>query len=242
MYPHDIRQELAKIPAPRALIGTPIHLRALMGSQHELPALANVLCATSPLDKALAENIENRYATTVREVFGCSEVGSMAVRRTAQTGLWTKFDDLMFVQDGAAHTEVSATHLPQVIKLEDRLEFVDSCHFRLLGRDSDQIKIAGKRGSLTQANDVLLKCSGVLDGVVLFPPQNRDIPRLVALVVLEEGVVISDVRSHCRQYLDSAFVPRPILAVDKLPREDNGKLVKVRLHAFYQSALANLKA
>lgn len=165
----------------------------------------------------------------------------MAVRRTAETELWSKFDGLMFVQDAAAKTTVSAAHLPQQIILEDRLELVDQSHFRLLGRDSDQIKVAGKRGSLTQANTVLLKFSGLSDGVVLFPPQSRGVPRLVALVVLNEGVTISDVRSHCRQYLDSAFVPRPILAVAKLPREDNGKLVKARLHAFYQSALANLK-
>ncbi len=239
MYPHDILSLLTVLPEPRALIGTPLHLRALSGTQKltqgSAPSLSNVLCATAPLDQALAREFESRFSTSLREVYGCSEVGSMSVRRTAQTDVWTKFSGLNFGQEDGGKTRVTADHLPASILLEDSLNMVNEDQFKLSGRASDQIKIAGKRGSLFEVNSVLMKFEGVQDGVVFFPPQDRPVPRLVALVCLRDGFSKDALREHFRKYLDSAFVPRPIYVVDALPREENGKLNKAKLQSFYKS-------
>ncbi|NNC99220.1 MAG: acyl-CoA synthetase, partial [Gammaproteobacteria bacterium] len=181
--------------------------------------------------------IEERFVTEVREIYGCSEVGSMAVRRTAKTDVWEKFDGLNFSADACGSVEVSADHLPQDVQLEDCLEMLDGQHFRLHGRATDQINIAGKRGSLHEVNRVLSTFPDLLDGVVFFPPQKRAVPRLVALVVFAENGDKRALREHFRKYLDAAFVPRPIIQVPKLPREDNGKLVKDKLLQFYESEL-----
>jgi acyl-coenzyme A synthetase/AMP-(fatty) acid ligase len=55
----------------------------------------------------------------------------------------------------------------------------------------------------------------------------------VAIVVLEEEANKQALKNHFRTYLDAAFVPRPILLVDALPREENGKLIKSKLLNFY---------
>lgn len=234
-YPHDIAAELNKLPAPRSLIATPVHLRALTSLSGAQAKLANVLCATAPLATELAQQIETLFETCLREVYGCSEVGSMAVRETANTDLWLRFEGLEFSPADNGLTKVSAAHLPDEIILEDQLVYMDAQHFKLRGRQTDQIKVAGKRASLQELNQILSRCAGLLDGVIFMPPQNRTVPRLAALVVLDDRTSKEVLRAHLKKYLDEAFLPRPIMVVERLPREENGKLGQQRLLDFYET-------
>ena len=234
LFPNTIVSILNSLPSPRTLISTPLHLRALYQSNVSLPKLTSILSATAPLSKELAQDIERTFGTQLREVYGCSECGSMAVRRTSETNVWQRFSELTFNASDTGRIRVNADHLPGSTLLEDQIEIIDQDHFMLRGRSSDQINIAGKRGSLDEINKVLQAFTGLIDGVVLFPPQSQSVPRLVALVVLVNGIEKSLLRSHFRTYLDPAFVPRPIIEVDKLPREDNGKLIKSKLLDFYR--------
>ena len=77
----------------------------------------------------------------------------------------------------------------------------------------------------------------LIDEIVFFPPQDRPIPRLVAIVTLKKDASKKQLANHFREYLDPAFIPRPIIQVEKLPREDNGKLPKKTLLSFYQSLI-----
>ncbi len=240
MFPKDIRELLHRMPSPRTLISTPLHLRALSVAEQTpetAPIVESILCATAPLSADLAERLEAQFDACLREVYGCSEVGSMAVRRTANTQSWKKFEGIHFARDSSGNTHVHTEYLPASIMLEDNLEMLPNDRFMLVGRETDQIKIAGKRGSLHEVNAVLNRFEGIVDGVVIFPDQARLVPRLVAIVVLKEGVERNQLRDHFRQFLDSAFVPRPIYVVDALPREENGKLVKASILALYQNVI-----
>ena len=158
----------------------------------------------------------------------------MAYRNPSQKDNWTQFDGLKFTFKGT-QASVSTNYLPEPVTLDDQLETLNETQFKLVGRSTDQIKIAGKRGSLFEVNRVLNNFDGVIDGVVIFPEQTRLVPRLIALVVLKDPELKPDLQNHFREHLDAAFVPRPIFLVDKLPREENGKLNKSVLHDFYLS-------
>ncbi|MGH1540344.1 MAG: AMP-binding protein [Arenicella sp.] len=238
LFPQDIQRLLSNLPVPRMLVSTPVHLRALVASDIDYAGVATVLCATSPLTKDLAEQVEARFCADLREVYGCSEVGSMAVRTTAHSDVWQRFEGIDFAEQAEKTIIASAAHVPEEITLGDHIEVVDKQHFRLAGRTSDMVDIAGKRGSLHEINTVLLSFPGLVDGIVFFPPQQRAVPRLVALVVLPTGTDKNALSAHFRNFLDSAFVPRPIIVVDALPREDNGKLPHKKLLEFYLSLQA----
>lgn len=236
LFPHDILRVLNKMPTPRTLVSTPLHLRALSmaaSDRASLPNLANILTATAPIEQELTTKLEKQFDTTVREVYGCSEVGSMALREPAKTDVWSQFSGLNFQQNQQA-VSVRTDYLPAPVELDDQLELLDNETFRLKGRSTDQIKIAGKRASLYEVNKVLNTFDGVIDGVVIFPEQTRLVPRLVAIVVLNEGSDKAQLQKHFRKYVDAAFVPRPILVVAELPRQENGKLNKAVLTQFYQ--------
>ena len=239
LFPQDIQTLLKEIPAPRMMVSTPVHLRALVASNLEYPKLETVLCATSPLTQELATQVEQLFEAEMREVYGCSEIGSMAVRKTAHTDIWNKFESIYFDRQDSdqilAHTE----HVKDAATLGDFIELIDEQQFRLKGRTDDMIDIAGKRGSLNEINKVLLSFPDLIDGIVFFPSQDRPIPRLVAIVALKNNASKKQLSDHFREYLDPAFIPRPIIQVEKLPREDNGKLPKQALLSFYQSLSKN---
>ncbi|MFC4699981.1 AMP-binding protein [Glaciecola siphonariae] len=233
LFPQDIMQVLRDLPAPRLLASTPVHLRALASSDNnthtaEPLSLFSLLCATSPLTTKLAQQVETQFSAPLLEVYGCSEVGSMAVRRTVKQENWNKFDGIEFTQKGVS-TIASAEHIPGDVTLQDGIKMHGDTHFTLSGRATDLIKIAGKRGSLLEINKVLLCFDGLQDGVIVMPDSNKDNTRLCALVALKQGIDKTMLRQYLQTNLDSAFVPRPIYVVDALPRESNGKLLKRRV-------------
>lgn len=231
LFPMDVAKALQNLPTPRLLISTPVHLRALVSSGVTMPEAAQLLCATAPLSTELAQATEDCFGGDLIEIYGCSEVGSMARRRTAQEDVWQLFKGLEFAED---LTVIRGSHLPQQQPVQDRIETRDCRAFRLLGRSDDMIEIAGKRGSLLEMNKLLLATPGVLDGVVFMPePGQQTITRPVALVV-GNSITKQQLSARFAEHLDPVFMPRPLVFVDALPREDNGKLPRAKLLAFYQ--------
>ncbi|MBN4050571.1 acyl-CoA synthetase [Gammaproteobacteria bacterium AH-315-M22] len=236
-FPEDIKVILATLPNPKILVSTPVHLRALVASPMGLLSVDRVLCATAPLSQSLAQQTEKYFSAQLREIYGCSEIGSMAFRDTAHNEVWSCFDGIEFTIKSDKKVMVGTAHVLHAIELQDTIVMTGEKQFRLEGRATDMINIAGKRGSLYEINQVLQAFPGLIDGTVFFPPQDRTVPRLVALVVLKAGISKQDLSDYFWSRLDSAFVPRPILLVPSLLREENGKLPRQRLIDLYHDLI-----
>jgi acyl-coenzyme A synthetase/AMP-(fatty) acid ligase len=194
----------------------------LAASGLKFPRLARVLSATAPLETGLAASLEKLFCCEVVEIYGCTEVGSMAWRRTALTDRWRFFDGLKASARGAS-TVIGAPHLQEPVRLPDTLEFGDDGSFLLVGRDSDLLKVGGKRTSLVEVTRLIMAIPGVDDAVTFHVPSATENTRLAALVV-SGSLNGSAVRSALRPVLDPVFIPRPILMVSRLPRSATGKL------------------
>jgi len=68
-FPQDIHDVLHGMPSRRVMVSTPVYLCALVESGLQFPALDTVLCATSPLGRELASNVEQTFDTTLKEVW-----------------------------------------------------------------------------------------------------------------------------------------------------------------------------
>jgi acyl-coenzyme A synthetase/AMP-(fatty) acid ligase len=238
-YPVDIRTELEAVPEPRVLVTSPIHLRALLSSEHALPPASLVLSATAPLAEKLASQAEARLAAPLMEIYGSTETGQIATRRTAQSAAWHLFPGISLQPRPAPHDDeggpsvwVSGGHVEVPVPMGDALELLDDTHFLLHGRKADLINIAGKRTSLAYLNRQLNAIPGVADGVFFMPDAaaaaahetgGERVTRLVALVVAP-GLAAADLQRALRERIDAAFMPRPLLFVDSLPRNATGKL------------------
>ncbi len=230
-YPADIRAALAASDAPRWLVTTPLQLRTLLQADPGLPPLAGVISATAPLATAMAAAAEQRWLTTVHEIFGATEVGSIAHRRTADGEWWTPYVDVSLQQGADGECLVAAAGAEPTL-LADQVAPVADGRFRLLGRRTDVVKLGGRRASLAALNRTLLEVDGVEDGVFV-PPGDAEpgaFARMTAVVVAP-GRAAEAIIAALRGRIDPIFLPRRIVHVDRLPRNEIGKLPHAALAA-----------
>lgn len=229
-FPGDVHAALATVPAPRLLVTTPLQIRALLHAGTGLPALQAAISATAPLDIALAAEAEARWQAPMLEIFGATEVGSIASRRTLDGDAWTAYPGVHVHQEAGA-TLVSAPWADPV-ELADRIEALDDGRFRLLGRRSDLVKLGGRRASLSGLNRILTELDGVADGAFLVPDDldQRATARLTAVVVAPRRSP-SSILAELRGRIDPLFLPRRVICVEALPRNELGKLPRQALLA-----------
>jgi acyl-coenzyme A synthetase/AMP-(fatty) acid ligase len=228
-FPAEIAAALAEMPAPRLLVTTPVHLRALLQSGQALPPLAGIVSATAPLPAELARQAEARYQAPVQELFGSTETCVIAERRTARGQAWRLYPQvrLRALADGA---EVDAPWFAAPVRLADRIERLPGRRFRLCGRSTDLLEIAGKRASLGELTARLLALPGVEDAVV-FQADSAGaggVCRIAALVVAP-GRSEAELLAGLRAAVDPVFLPRPLRCVAALPRNATGKLPRAAL-------------
>ena len=231
------------------VITTPLHLKACIKTGVPLPGVKQFISATAPLQIELAQLCETQYSARVMEIFGCTEVGSMACRRTIETEQWTVLEDIT-LQAINEHNEIqintarSIKHFP----FNDIIELLDEQHFILKGRKEDLINLAGKRTSLAYLNhhlqsyeeltdacfyqDALLKKSNKVNAITEY--------QLVAFVVLKTPAAMNNkhmlikIRHYLQQRIESVFLPKKIFFVDTLPRNTTGKLPQSELKKLLQ--------
>ena len=236
-YPADVAAALAEIPGDRVLVTSPVHLRALLNENVQLPQLRLIVCATAPLSPAMAAHAEARYAAPLHEVYGFTESGMVATRRTVQGPSWHCLRDVRLHREGEG-VSVAGGHVENKVPFTDVIEPDGNDVFVLHGRNADLVNIAGKRTSLGYLNHQLNDIEGVHDGVFFMPDESGEgVTRLTAFVVAP-GVSRNDLIGALRARIDPAFLPRPLYLVDALPRNATGKLPREALLRYAQILLA----
>jgi acyl-CoA synthetase (AMP-forming)/AMP-acid ligase II len=231
LLPADVRDAFADA-RPGAWIATPLHLRSLVQAGDEIPNCKVVIASTMPLAQTLAEQAESLVQGPVLEIYGSTETGVLAMRRSARETRWRAVDGVQLESTGEA-TLARGQHFASPLALLDRIE-VDADHrFMLLGRQADLIKIAGRRASLGGLNLLLQDLPGMEDGVLYLPPTGSPTERL-CLIHAGSALDRTATDQWLRERLDPVFLPRTIIHVDRLPRGDNGKLSRPALDRLYE--------
>ena len=225
-YPADICAAISAAPRPRALVSTPLHLRALLAAGVEPPPLDLIVSATAPLGQELAREAEDKFKARLLEIYGSTETGQIAMRRTVESALWRLWPGVR-LSDNNGRVYAHGGHVEQSTPMCDVLEVTSEHEFMLRGRTADLVNVAGKRSSLGYLNTQLNAIPGVLDGAFFLRDHVNGgvtgITRLAAAVVAP-GLSAGTVIENLRQRIDPVFLPRPLLMVDRLPRNATGKL------------------
>lgn len=228
-YPEDIRRAMAARAQPVILVTTPVHIRACVLDGVDLAPLDFILSSTAPLDGALAARAETLYGSDVQEFYGSTETGAIASRRQAQGEEWRTFDDIRVAGTDEGF-RIEAPYLPEPMILGDQVEVRNAREFLLHGRNTEIVKIAGKRVALGDLNRTLLAIEGVVDATFFLPSADDDVrePRLTAFVVAP-GRTREQILDALRERIDPVFLPRPLRLVTVLPRNATGKLPRGNL-------------
>ncbi len=221
-FPEDIRRTVTAAEQPCLLISTPAHLKACAESDLHWTNLAGVLSSTAPMPLKLAESIEARLGAPLLEIFGSTETLSFASRRIAVLDKWQPYSGVR-VSAGEDRCNVRGGHLQNPVELDDRLAVDANGCFTVIGRSSDLVKVGGKRASLAELTRLINEIEGVRDGLFYRTSQGR----LGALVVSRRSK--KSILYDLRQSIDEVFLPRPLHRIQEIPRNELGKIVKLKL-------------
>ncbi|MBK8175217.1 MAG: acyl-CoA synthetase [Rhodospirillales bacterium] len=220
-FPDDVRQALADSAPRPVLVTTPVHLAACVDLTLTWPPIAFVISATAPLPADLAARAERTFAAPVLEIYGFTEAGSIASRRTVNETDWRLYDS-MTIRDGS----LVAPHLSGTVPINDTIELRSVERFALTGRSRDIVNIAGKRTSLAHLDHVLRGIDGIEDGVFIIPDESSGRRTRLAAAVVAPLLSRRDILTALMGLIDPLFLPRPLIIVDRLPRNACGKLLR----------------
>lgn len=245
-FPMDILDALAALPTPRILVSTPVHLKALLNAGPQkrpearspsrsadalaCPELAAVISATAPMPVELAAQLEAALGAPCLEIYGCTETGAVASRRSIDGPVWALFAGIRIEADEDGGV-IRSDHLPAAERLPDLLDVEDEQHFRLIGRPQDMINVAGRRYSVAELTRRILEISGVQDAAVLVPELRDGHEPRPAAAVVAPGMDARRLRAELGLRIDPVFLPRPLRLVDAIPRNATGKVRRDDLQA-----------
>lgn len=241
-YPADIDAALADTRAhgfTRAvLITSPTHMKFLEPALLEHREICAVVSATAPLSHAQAERLEARGDLAVMEIYGSTETGSLAIRRTIDGNNWAPAAGFQ-LEETPNGARASAPHLAEACLLGDTVELMPTGRFKLLGRTGDMIGIAGKRSNLSALNAILVETPDLRDGVVLRRQAHGEDQLAIVAVLdptrgLSELEGKSEIRKQFRAHIDPVFLPKRIVFTDTLARTPTGKITAEKMTALEQ--------
>ena len=219
MYAADVAKVLHEVPDPRVLVTTPTHLRALIESDVRLPALDHAISATAPLGAGLARAAEDRLGAPVREIYGFTEAGSVAGRRTLDGDVWQMRGDYAARTIPGPDGAQALVHCPdsaQDVASPDMVEVLDGNRIRLKGQAQDLVYVAGKRASLNGLAAQLMEIEGVQDAVCVQPGTDGGagrVARLHAIAGSEYGAQAAAVHAPLQTGADATAEPGMIVAL-----------------------------
>ena len=159
------RRARARLPRPRVLISTPVHLRALLGARVPLPALELIVSATAMLPANLAREVESalRRAAAGDLRLDRNRPDRQPPHRTR--GSWRLWPGVQLDAQTTGSCWAQGGHVERPIAAGRCARAHRRCDsFVLHGRTADLVNIAGKRSSLAYLNHQLNAIPGVVDG------------------------------------------------------------------------------
>lgn len=236
-YAADIKSCLEGNSAPTLLLSTPLHLRICTQMAATPKNLVLTVSATACLNEELARKIETTLHAPLMEIYGCTEAGAIATRRTTKTLKWHLLrNSHLSLENGRSFLQRCATYTKaqQRILLSDQLQSCGNNNFLFIARNNEQLNIAGKRMTLTELNQKLCQIDGIEDATFLLPTTTKkNTERLVAFIVAIHTISDTDIIAALRKEIPVAFLPRKIIRLKKIPHTTIGKTDMQQLRKIY---------
>ena len=198
--------------------------------------VAGITCAGARLDENVRGKIEEALEVVVTDVYGSSETGVLAARRSSDAFSWLP---AVQAESGALETVVRAPWLSAATRLGDRLEACGGRRFHLRGRLDSVVKLADKRVDLAAVQQALIDHQWVTDSHLAVHERHAHLFAWLALspagiaYLRRKGrkAVIESLRQRVAAAFDKIAVPRYWRLQRYLPRNAQAKLSRAQVLA-----------
>jgi long-chain acyl-CoA synthetase len=235
--------------------GTPVFYQAFceMENPPPLPKLRLCISAGAALPVSVARKFRDRFGLSIHSFYGASECGGICYDRDGTrdidgyVGEPMKDVDLeIIVEPKAKSTQIRVRSaaagdayfpdsdeqkLGKGVFVPDDLLTRDGEGFKIVGRVSDVINVAGKKVSPAEIEQVLLRFRGVRQAIAFGRPATVGALRNeeVAACVVGDAGSEDELLEFCRRELIAWQVPRKIFILDSIPVNERGKISRREL-------------
>jgi len=246
--PRAILADLARTNAT-VFPGMPLFYQAFC-EINDTPALPNLrLCisAGAPLSAAVAKKFFEKFKKPIHSFYGASECGGICYDREGKSdiegfvGQPIRGVEVELVDATATSSRIRVRSAavgdgyfpkPDEGKLgtgtfiPDDLLAREASGFKIVGRISDLINVAGKKVNPAEVETQLLHFAGVRQAVVFGRSAGAGLrnEEVVACVVAAPAVSENDLLRFCRTALSAWQVPKQIFIMDAIPTNERGKI------------------
>jgi long-chain acyl-CoA synthetase len=232
--------------------GMPVFYQAFceMENPPALPKLRLCISAGAPLPLEVARKFREKFGQSIHSFYGSSECGGICYDRDAQleeagfVGAPMEGVKVELLEPNAATSRIRILSdaagdgyfpEPDEDKLsrgyflpDDLLSRTDG-GFRIVGRVSDVINVAGKKVNPAEVEAELLRFDGVRGAVVFGRESVLRNEEVAACVAASAEVREADLLGFCRQRLSGWQVPKRIFFVEEIPVNERGKVSRREL-------------
>jgi acyl-CoA synthetase (AMP-forming)/AMP-acid ligase II len=257
--PRAVLEELAKTNAT-VFPGMPLFYQAFceMENVPPLPKLRLCISAGAPLPVATAKKFREKFGLPIHSFYGASECGGICYDREAPNeiegfvGAPMKDVDLEMIDPNAQSSQARVRsaaagdgYFPDVheeklsngVFVPDDLLAGHGSGFKIVGRISDVINVAGKKVNPAEIEERLLRFPGVRQAVAFGRPAGAGLrnEEVAACVVVDVDLIENELLEFCRRALSAWQVPKRIFIVDSIPASERGKISRRELAKRFSS-------
>ena len=249
--PRAILADLARSNAT-VFPGMPVFYQAFceMGHVPRPSKLRLCISAGAPLSIAVAKKFREKFNLPIHSFYGASECGGICYDRDATNpsegfvGEPMKGVTLQMVDANGSATQVRVRsaavgdgYFPEPDKkklgdgifLPDDLLAREGSGFKVVGRISDVINVAGKKVNPAEVEAHLLRFCGVQQAVVFGRESALRNEEVTACVVAMPDVSETELLQFCRSVLSTWQVPKRIFIMNAIPTNERGKISRREL-------------
>ncbi|RBQ28031.1 AMP-binding protein [Aliarcobacter vitoriensis] len=222
------------------VVTTPLYIKALnqLSTKKDLQN-SIFISSTAPLPSTDAKEFKDKFNSNIIQIFGSTETGGIAYKYNDEE-LWNALNSVKLSTDVDSRLKVSSPYVSNIIyekelkktnqevQTFDFVEIFDD-KFKLIGRSSQILKIAGKRYSTIQIENILEKIEGINKALVLV--NNSDSLRGEILdITLETKKIflIKDVQNILKKELSNLKFSINLKLTDKLKVSSTGKKLAIQ--------------
>jgi len=208
------------------------------------------ISAGAPLSATVAKKFREKFRLPVHSFYGSSECGGICYDcdgnniedgfvGTAMNGVEIALieTDANTGQIRVRSAAVGDDYFPEPndkklgygVFIPDDLLIRSNNGWKIVGRVSDLINVAGKKVNPAEVEDELLAVPGVREAIVFGRNSSLRHQEVAACVVASSEVSEDDLLKMCRQRLSGWQVPKRIFLLDQLPINERGKVSRREL-------------
>jgi acyl-coenzyme A synthetase/AMP-(fatty) acid ligase len=215
-----------------------------------LPKLRLCISAGAPLPIATAKKFQEKFGLRIHSFYGASECGGICYDREAANevegfvGAPMKDVDLEMIDPNAGQSQIRVRsaavgdgYFPDIdeeklgngVFVPDDLLARHGSGFKIVGRISDVINVAGKKVNPAEIEEHLLRFPGVRQAVAFGRESTLRNEEVAACVVADASLRENELLEFCRRALSAWQVPKRIFIVDSIPANERGKISRREL-------------